>query len=102
MKFCRRLLQNDATSRIPVLMMSGHAPEMAKAAATLDNVIATIEKTVPVRCAGEPCSASADRATVGTKEKRHRFEKAAAAGGNSSRSSWQALRSGRGIPLAQT
>jgi DNA-binding response OmpR family regulator len=41
---CRRLLQNDKTSRIPVLMMSGHVPEMSKAAATLDNVIATIAK----------------------------------------------------------
>jgi DNA-binding response OmpR family regulator len=41
---CRRLLQSGATSRIPVLMMSGHVPEMAKAAASLDNVVATIEK----------------------------------------------------------
>ena len=41
---CRRLLQNDKTSRIPVLMMSGHVPEMSKAAATLDNVVATIAK----------------------------------------------------------
>src|SRR5213079_3312398 len=41
---CRRLLHNDKTSRIPVLMMSGHVPEMSKAAATLDNVVATIAK----------------------------------------------------------
>jgi DNA-binding response OmpR family regulator len=41
---CRRLLHNDKTSRIPVLMMSGHVPEMAKAAAALDNVVATISK----------------------------------------------------------
>lgn len=41
---CRRLLQNDATARIPVLMMSGHVPEMSKAAAKLDNIVATIEK----------------------------------------------------------
>ena len=41
---CRRLLQKEATSRIPVLMMSGHVLEMSKAAATLDNVVATIEK----------------------------------------------------------
>ncbi|HJT80699.1 MAG TPA: response regulator, partial [Chthoniobacterales bacterium] len=41
---CRRLLQKEATARIPVLMMSGHVIEMSKAAATLDNVVATIEK----------------------------------------------------------
>src|SRR5205807_2534068 len=41
---CRRLLQNEATAKIPVLMMSGHAPEMSKAAAVLDNVVATIAK----------------------------------------------------------
>jgi len=41
---CRRLLQKSATSKIPVLMMSGHVPEMSKAAATLDNVVATIAK----------------------------------------------------------
>jgi DNA-binding response OmpR family regulator len=41
---CRRLLQNSATAEIPVLMMSGHVLEMAKAAATLDNVVATIAK----------------------------------------------------------
>ena len=41
---CRRLLQNSATAQIPVLMMSGHVLEMAKAAATLDNVVATIAK----------------------------------------------------------
>ena len=41
---CRRLLQSDATSNIPVLLMSGHVPEMDKAAATLDNVVATIAK----------------------------------------------------------
>jgi DNA-binding response OmpR family regulator len=41
---CRRLLKKDSTSRIPVLMMSGHVHEMDKAAATLDNVVATIEK----------------------------------------------------------
>jgi DNA-binding response OmpR family regulator len=41
---CRRMLQDPATSRIPVLMMSGHVLEMAKTAATLENVVATIEK----------------------------------------------------------
>ncbi|MFL6514372.1 MAG: response regulator [Chthoniobacterales bacterium] len=41
---CRRLLQNSATARIPVLMMSGHVVEMAQAGATLENIVATIEK----------------------------------------------------------
>jgi DNA-binding response OmpR family regulator len=41
---CRRILQNPATARIPVLMMSGHVLEMAQASATLENIVATIEK----------------------------------------------------------
>ena len=41
---CERLLQNEATSRIPVLMMSGHVPEMMAAAETYRNVVATIPK----------------------------------------------------------
>ena len=41
---CRRLLDNERTSKIPVLMMSGHVPEMSKAAAVLDNVVATLAK----------------------------------------------------------
>jgi DNA-binding response OmpR family regulator len=41
---CRRLLQNEQTAGIPVLMMSGHVAEMAQAAATLKNIVATIEK----------------------------------------------------------
>jgi len=41
---CRRLLQNEQTAGIPILMMSGHVAEMAQAAATLENVVATIEK----------------------------------------------------------
>ena len=41
---CIGLLQNERTARIPVLMMSGHVPEMTQAAADLDNVVATIEK----------------------------------------------------------
>jgi DNA-binding response OmpR family regulator len=41
---CRRLLANEQTNRIPVLMMSGHVAEMSQAAATLENVVATIEK----------------------------------------------------------
>ena len=41
---CRRLLENPATARIPVLMMSGQIQEMMRAAAALENVVATIEK----------------------------------------------------------
>jgi DNA-binding response OmpR family regulator len=41
---CRRLLLNERTARVPVLMMSGHGPEMTRAAEVLDNVVATIEK----------------------------------------------------------
>ena len=41
---CRRLLQNERTARIPVLMMSGHVAEMARTAAAFENVVATIEK----------------------------------------------------------
>ncbi len=41
---CRRLLQNNLTAQIPILMMSGHVLEMSKAAASLDNVVATIAK----------------------------------------------------------
>jgi DNA-binding response OmpR family regulator len=41
---CRRLLENEATAQIPVLMMSGHVPEMRRTAAYFGNVVATIEK----------------------------------------------------------
>jgi DNA-binding response OmpR family regulator len=41
---CRRLLQDERTARVPVLMMSGHVPEMAAAAARLENVVTTIAK----------------------------------------------------------
>lgn len=41
---CRRLLENEPTAHIPILMMSGHIPEMTRAAAALENVVATIEK----------------------------------------------------------
>ncbi len=41
---CRRLLEDERTTHVPVLMMSGHVPEMMKAAAALENVVATIEK----------------------------------------------------------
>jgi CheY-like chemotaxis protein len=41
---CRRLLQNERTAQIPVLMMSGHVLEMHAAAARFENIVATIEK----------------------------------------------------------
>jgi DNA-binding response OmpR family regulator len=41
---CRRLLQDERTAHVPVLMMSGHVPEMNAAAARFENIIATIEK----------------------------------------------------------
>jgi DNA-binding response OmpR family regulator len=41
---CRRLLQDERTARVPVLMMSGHVPEMAAAASRLENVVTTIAK----------------------------------------------------------
>jgi DNA-binding response OmpR family regulator len=41
---CERLLQNEATSRIPVVMMSGHVPEMMAAAEKYRNIVATIAK----------------------------------------------------------
>ncbi len=41
---CRGLLMLEATARIPVLMMSGHLPELANTAATYGNVRATLPK----------------------------------------------------------
>jgi DNA-binding response OmpR family regulator len=41
---CERLLQNEATARVPVVMMSGHVSEMAATAGKYSNVVATIEK----------------------------------------------------------
>lgn len=41
---CERLLQNEATARIPVVMMSGHVAEMAATARKYGNVVATIAK----------------------------------------------------------
>jgi DNA-binding response OmpR family regulator len=41
---CERLLQNEATARIPVVMMSGHVSEMAAAARIYPNIVATIAK----------------------------------------------------------
>lgn len=41
---CRRLLENDQTAAVPVLMMSGHVAQMNATAARFKNVVATIEK----------------------------------------------------------
>jgi DNA-binding response OmpR family regulator len=41
---CRALLEGEATARIPVLMMSGHLPELAKTASSYDNVVETLPK----------------------------------------------------------
>lgn len=41
---CERLLQNEITARIPVVMMSGHVSEMAATARKYRNVVATIAK----------------------------------------------------------
>ncbi|MFN2542076.1 MAG: hypothetical protein ABR514_07915, partial [Chthoniobacterales bacterium] len=43
-KVCRRLLEEERTAAIPVLMMSGHGPEMIAAAKRLPNIVAAIEK----------------------------------------------------------
>ena len=70
---CRRLLQDERTARVPVLMMSGHVPEMAAAAARLENVVTTIAKpflsdalvdVVERTLAAGPRPASSSRATV--------------------------------------
>jgi len=41
---CERLLQNETTARIPVVMMSGHVTEMMATAERYRNVVATIAK----------------------------------------------------------
>ncbi len=41
---CERLLQNEATAHIPIVMMSGHVPEMLATAERYPNVVATIAK----------------------------------------------------------
>lgn len=41
---CRRLLASERTRGIPVIMMSGHIPEMTAAAETFPNIVATIAK----------------------------------------------------------
>src|SRR5207237_7895140 len=43
-ELCERLLENERTADVPVLMMSGHVPEMNATAARFPNVVATIEK----------------------------------------------------------
>jgi len=43
-ELCERLLENERTAHVPVLMMSGHVLEMNAAAARLPNVVAKIEK----------------------------------------------------------
>jgi DNA-binding response OmpR family regulator len=43
-QICERLHQNEATARIPVVMMSGHVPEMMATAERYPNVVATIAK----------------------------------------------------------
>jgi DNA-binding response OmpR family regulator len=41
---CERLLENETTARIPVVMMSGHVSEMMATADRYPNVVATIAK----------------------------------------------------------
>ncbi|HEY5037108.1 MAG TPA: response regulator [Chthoniobacterales bacterium] len=41
---CRRLLENEATARIPILMMSGHLPELNTVAGMFGNVVTTLPK----------------------------------------------------------
>lgn len=41
---CERLLENETTARIPIIMMSGHVPEMMSTAERFENVVATIAK----------------------------------------------------------
>jgi len=43
-ELCERLLENERTAHVPVLLMSGHVVEMNAAAARLPNVVAKIEK----------------------------------------------------------
>lgn len=43
-QICERLLLNNATARIPVVMMSGHVPKMMATAKRYPNVVATIAK----------------------------------------------------------
>ncbi len=43
-KICAALLENEATARIPVLMMSGHLPELTRTAEAYANVVASLPK----------------------------------------------------------
>src|SRR5207237_4897770 len=43
-ELCERLLENERTAHVPVLMMSGHVVAMNAAAARFPNIVATIEK----------------------------------------------------------
>ena len=43
-ELCERLLENERTAQVPILMMSGHVAQMNAAATRLPNVVAKIEK----------------------------------------------------------
>jgi two-component system phosphate regulon response regulator PhoB len=43
-QICEALLKNETTARIPVIMMSGHVPEMMATAERCPNVVGTIAK----------------------------------------------------------
>lgn len=65
-ELCERLLENERTAQVPVLLMSGHVPEMNAAAARLPNVVAKIEKPF--------LSEALVDLVQRTLEKEHRFE----------------------------
>jgi DNA-binding response OmpR family regulator len=74
-QICERLLQNTATARIPVVIMSGHVPEMLATAERCPNVVATIAKPfmsealvrlVNETLAGESLAGSAQEETAST------------------------------------
>lgn len=66
-ELCRRLLQNERTANVPVLMMSGHIQQMNATAARFPNVVATIEKPFL-----SDALVDLARRTIATE---HRFEK---------------------------
>lgn len=41
---CQRLLRIPETAKIPIIMMSGHVPEMAASALRFENIVATVAK----------------------------------------------------------
>src|SRR5256885_2805149 len=43
-ELCERLLENERTAHVPVLLMSGHVAQMNATAARFPNVVAKIEK----------------------------------------------------------